>query len=858
MQSKHFVLPLLVSLICCVAARAQQFDRDAYRRFLQESQTMTSQQLQASHPVDPFRRTARVRLANALYGDSIAQQFALTDYEKSLIEKHGFMVSERLSYPSFGSALLDVYTRDLPVFVSTDAVLHALHMSYDAVLKDIERTTLIPQLKQLLERLHAQISPLKKKYAANPTMLRSLRDVDLYLSIPRQLLGENAPPTFAENMVPVKDLLLMVKEEQPNKYKLFAETQRLVDFSQFTPRGHYTESQELTQYFQAMIWLGRTEIWLAAPQADGISPSDEDIQRQTIDAALIADMTQAANALPLVEEIDGTIRVLVGESDNVTLPNVQGLMQEKGLRSAADLQDTAVWRDFQTTLLTKPFAGQRINSQILMSNPYSADQIQPATAFLLLGQRFVIDSYITGNVVYDKIISNGQKMRRMLPSSLDVLFALGNNAAAQFLDSELKEYQYAPNLAALRYLVDSYEDDFWSGSIYNSWLNAIRTLNPPKNRSGFPKFMQTAAWWQQKMNTQLASWAQLRHDNLLYAKQSYSGGITCTYPKSFVEPIPAFYRSVRTLSEVAVKKLSGIAIADTNAKSHMLGYFGAMGKVMDTLESIATKELAHQPLSEREEMFLKTMIFDTPSGCATVLAGWYTRLYYGGPDDANADDRIIADIHTAPTDKDGNATGWVVHVATGPVNMAVTTCTLPDGTATSFIGPVMSYYEQRTTGFKRLTDEEWSDNRMHDSAYSMRPPLVNLYLADKEGNPRAGEPITLYAINDGSSDAPATPMPSTQLTATAVPNPFATATSLRFVVPPSLTGRRAELLLFDVTGVPVRRLLNEDLRAGNYAIRWDGTADNGNTLPTGTYYYRLTIGSHETSGAITLIQGGGK
>ena len=57
------------------------------------------------------------------------------------------------------------------------------------------------------------------------------------------------------------------------------------------------------------------------------------------------------------------------------------------------------------------------------------------------------------------------------------------------------------------------------------WLNSIRKLNPPKDRSALPQFMQTAAFWQEKLNTQLSSWAQLRHDNLLYAKQSYTGGV---------------------------------------------------------------------------------------------------------------------------------------------------------------------------------------------------------------------------------------------------------------------------------------------------------------------------------------------
>jgi hypothetical protein len=54
----------------------------------------------------------------------------------------------------------------------------------------------------------------------------------------------------------------------------------------------------------------------------------------------------------------------------------------------------------------------------------------------------VIDSFITGNVVYDKIKGG---VRRMLPSSLDVLFALGNDPAPHLL--EKLPPQYVPRLA---------------------------------------------------------------------------------------------------------------------------------------------------------------------------------------------------------------------------------------------------------------------------------------------------------------------------------------------------------------------------------------------------------------------------
>ena len=167
-----------------------------------------------------------------------------------------------------------------------------------------------------------------------------------------------------------------------------------------------------------MMWLGRTEMYLIAPESADPPQTDADIQRQTIDAVLVSETTEAAGKDSLLQEIDSIIQIFTGESDNVTLPNIQSLIQETGLASANKLLDTLIWKNFQDAVAHKPYAFQRINSQILMSDPMSPDQIKPAASFLLLGQRFVIDSYITGNVVYDKIIYDNTKILRMLPSTL--------------------------------------------------------------------------------------------------------------------------------------------------------------------------------------------------------------------------------------------------------------------------------------------------------------------------------------------------------------------------------------------------------------------------------------------------------
>ncbi|MBI4811462.1 MAG: DUF3160 domain-containing protein, partial [Ignavibacteriales bacterium] len=149
------------------------------------------------------------------------------------------------------------------------------------------------------------------------------------------------------------------------------------------------------------------------------------------DAELILEAAHTSNAFPVLEEMNSIIEFFVGESDNVTLPNFEQIASAMNITSAEQLLDTIKVKEFQDTLRIQSFAFQRILSQILTADDLSPDSITPASAFMLLGQRFIIDSYITGQVVYDRIKFNDVKIRRMLPSTLDVLFALGNDASAQ-------------------------------------------------------------------------------------------------------------------------------------------------------------------------------------------------------------------------------------------------------------------------------------------------------------------------------------------------------------------------------------------------------------------------------------------
>jgi hypothetical protein len=364
-------------------AQTNQFNIETYKQFLNSNQNLTTQQLLDMHSAGVFKGDLKLQPQHAFYFDSISIKYNLTDYEKSLIEKNGFMVSERLTKKTFGEAFFDIFQKDMPVFVSTDAILHAFHRSYDRILKDVELAFLIPALDNLLTSMKDQIPSLAVKYSGLPEMEQMIKDADTYITIPLKLLGKNVEPFYSSNNETVNKLISLIENEQPENYSLFSESCRVIDFSQFTPRGHYIDQwhPELAQYFKAMIWLGRTEIYLSAPQSYPLEcprQSFKDIQRQIIDALLISELIQSSNSFLTYENIEDILKFFVGDPDNVTLQNLDYLKQAVYIDGADQLLDSIKVVEFQDTLMKQSFASQLILSQILYSDPLSPDSIIPA------------------------------------------------------------------------------------------------------------------------------------------------------------------------------------------------------------------------------------------------------------------------------------------------------------------------------------------------------------------------------------------------------------------------------------------------------------------------------------------------
>jgi hypothetical protein len=84
-----------------------------------------------------------------------------------------------------------------------------------------------------------------------------------------------------------------------------------------------------------------------------------------------------------------------------------------------------------------------------------------------------------------------------------------------------------------------------------------------------------------------------------------------------------------------------------------------------------------------------------------------------------------------------------------------------------------------------------------------------------------------------------------------VPNPFNPATGIPYLLTRS---GQVSLIVFNTSGKMVRTLVNRFEPAGPRMAIWDGTSDEGEKLPSGTYFYRLTTDGTVDLRRMTLIR----
>ena len=618
-----------------------------------------------------------------------ASALALNTAELSALGDNGFVVSKRQQFPTFLRGYAAIYMEHLPVFVSADALLDAVHRSYDDILLSVESRILSGELSTLLQLM---LSRIDGATAAEQTK----SDLRLYLQVAAELLKPNS---IAGLSTEAKALVSKARAASGiDTVPLFG-VPRDFDFSQFTPRGHYTEGLET--YFQAMMWLGRVDFRLIETLPNGSTV----FRRGQYDAVLALHQLMGGQASTLWSHIDGAVRTFVGESDSMTVPQIQNLVDDLGgLEAARAASDAAV----TNAIVDGGYGEQQIASH-LMVNDGTVATLPLNRSFLVFGQRYVADSHVLSEAVYDRVAG------RMMPNPLDAAFAaLGNNQALR-LDADVDSVAQLPGaLGSMRHLIDSHPQSFWDANLYNLWSSALRALSPAPDLTapaelGLPAIAGTEAWGRRLLNAQLGSWAQLRHDTVLYAKQSYTGTPGCEFPDAYIEPYPAFFSALVRYAERG-NEIAAIAASDEFLGPIISTYFDTLRSTAARLGRMAENQRSGAPHSADDLAFINdaVRVEQRPAGCTVeeVPDGWYAQLFFESSRSIVLDP-TIADVHTQPADAAGNVVGRILHVGTGlPRLMTITvdTCVGPR----AYTGMAFAYHEQVTSNFERLTDEEWT------------------------------------------------------------------------------------------------------------------------------------------------------
>jgi Protein of unknown function (DUF3160) len=657
--------------------------------------------------------------------------------------------------------------RSVPIFITADTVLHLYHIQFDETLKDIEEREFYPDVVALTRTLVARLE--NEPVPANSADFREAQQKALtFLAIGLKALDPQSTLPKGVVAADVDQVLERMKKHQGfwpdprtahNDWPLFRYAE---DFSQYVPRGHYTRSEALKKYFVGLMWYGRMTFLLKGDPSFG--PGDQPAlvsvpegKQQTLAAALLtralvqAELPDKRKARDVWERIYAVTSFYVGLADDLGVQEYQAALTRVCGTSLdlARLADDKNLTQLKAELAKFPRpaiyggTGAQMTFDPKAGPEKLAEMLDKTAGFRFMGQRFVPDSHIMGKLVYPTVGPATEKGmftcvqtargsdRRGFPRGLDVMAVLGSPRARAIL-TELKDDAYRTDdkalsyeqaLTAMKKEYSGLSDADWNRNLYWSWLHALRPLLADYG-AGYPTFMSTPAYRSKSLNTALASWAQLRHDTILYAKQSYTpteAGAPPPQPKpvqGYVEPLPEFYARMLTLSRMTNRGLAAMKVLD-EAASKRLGEFD---KFLERLLAISEKELANQELTAEEYKYIREIgahldrVMRTPDSprvkdllrqrAEAQKAKDFKRLselneQISQERDAALHTAVIADVHT-----DQN-TRSVLEEGTGFVDLGIFVYLQPDGRLVAGAGPVMSYYEFKHPMSDRLTDEAW-------------------------------------------------------------------------------------------------------------------------------------------------------
>jgi hypothetical protein len=723
-----FILAVVYSGIAASGQSQQQLVEQNQQSQQQQSTRHTQQQIEQQQEVqqEPPQRV----------------KVEVPDFAQAQLNELGFVVV----YNDYEDELANLYRNykgnHWPILVTSDAMLHSSHLVFDWYQRFLEIAYLRDDLIQLTDVLLSKMMEYSDSYEG------SLREAALYnaafFTVGKGLLIEsdyNDVPAPWQDKIK-QELSLIMTAQGVSESPLFGYKE---DYTQYKPRGHYSRSKEFQEYFRSMAWYGRMVFLL---KTDDATVSD----RQTLQALLICsalDQSQVKGqkAFDVWKRIYETTALFAGYSDDLTVEEYLSLKKQIYGQGEGKLDDKKLLLKFKTE------AGKLRKPKILSTESLAASQGGPnwreSTAGMrVFGTRYSFDSEIMQRLTYDNVheflgpaspdkpftlVNAGGQSIRGFPRGLDVFSAFSFPQAGELLkaggDDQYRGYQ--EQLARLRKELSAIDAKQWKESLYTGRLKAALVLaNEPKGI--LPKAMKEKVWKLKQLTAAIGSWAELRHDTILYTKQPYSmsqmamagmskGGRVPPPPPpphGYVEPVPELYSALKDCFALLESRIKSLGFPEDKAMNQGMVRFQ---NTLDKLEGIALKELAGEILTDEEYKFIE-YIYGTLSipeiglpHHRDVSNEFMTAMDNKMP--------VIADVFTDLNSK------MALEEAVGRPMKLYMVCSV-DGEPTVCIGAVYSYYEFKQPIDKRMTDEEWRE-LIKQNKQPEQAEWIKSYLAKK-------------------------------------------------------------------------------------------------------------------------------
>ena len=621
--------------------------------------------------------------------NKIDEKLSMNSRQRDILRNNGIVVlRSSAKYDEFAPVYEKFKEEEIPIFVSSDAVLHAFHVIYDESLSQLEEKYLDDQLYSLTTDLLTATAD--QLYNAEDDMqeLIFLNQAYLYLGSrllqPEMVEHNNSVSSELETLVE-KELALVEAHEGIQSSYIFPGAN--IDYSRFVPRGHYDRSDDLKRYFKAMTWFNLASFHLETYPESVLSGA---VNNETRRAVLLVDLFEKAESTAKEKWqmiYDATV-YYVGAADALTWLELQPLVDKyyPGLASNYSVLD-----DNETLVKFQ------VETASLKQQMISVDT--KGRSMQMFGERYVPDSYIMDTLT--------DYPERLIGSGLDVMAVLGSETADELLSDEKERVSwYSERQEDLIDEFSNYTDETWEQNLYWSWLDCLRSnMETAGEVKGAPEFMRSDAWKYKALNTNLASWTELRHDTILYASQYYP---PCSAEPDYkgvgyVEPLPELYDKIQELSQKMKEQLEGRLITEGFSYYRDFDPISALEHLDSTcsrLSQISRRELNNEPITKEDVYFIRGFAYYMLNMCGEGSSEYKETV-------------LVADVGTDPN------TNTCHEVGVGYLDIAVVTFTRPDGEVYSAAGPVFSFYEFTQPIDNRLTDSAW--RTMLDSSPPDRP-----------------------------------------------------------------------------------------------------------------------------------------